>query len=32
MFSVHLMYKVKARFLYLVMYSTDLFGLWHSVL
>jgi len=32
MFSVHLMYKTKARFLYLVMYSTDLFGLWYSVL
>jgi len=32
MFSVHLMYKMKARFLYLVMNSTGLFGLWHSVL
>ena len=32
MFSMHLMYKIKARFLYLVIHSTDLFGLWHSVL
>jgi len=27
MFSVHLMYKMKARFLYLVLYSTDFWTL-----